>query len=517
MQSNVKRLHDGVIVLVALLMVALYVAAAGGEFPLDDSWIHQTYGRNLAVYGDWAYRPGVASAASTSPLYTVVLAAGYKLGVPFHWWTHGLGALMLALAGLIGARLAARLAPKQKYVPLAAGLALVTAWHLIWAGASGMETMLFGMFTLLLIWLAWRELDPRSQTVQAIVLRGAIFGVTAALTTLTRPEGVMLVGFVGLALLVVRPNMTWRNLFIWGGAAVICFLLVLAPYLIYNYRLTGGLLPNTAAAKRAEGAPYFERSLFWRLENVTRPLLAGGQALLIPGMIAYLLMLPRERRSLLYLLLPLWGVALIVLYAVTLPLEYQHGRYVIPALPALIVAGVVGTGWLLRATRTSLIGRVVVRVVAGTAAVLFVVFAFGLGLQAYVQDVAIINQEMVATALWIKDNIPPDELVATHDIGAIGYFTDRPILDIAGLVDPEAIPLVGHPDELWDFMQSRDVRYLMALDNQVPGGDLTDPRLCEVFNTHGEAALGGGPGASNMKVYALAWDGNCAAIPVRQG
>ncbi len=211
MPSTVSRRYDAVIILAAFLLVALYVAAAGGDFPLDDSWIHQTYGRNLAVYGDWAYRPGEASAASTSPLYTVVLAAGYKLGVPFRWWTHGLGALMLALTGLIGARLAARLAPKQKYVPLAAGLAVVGAWHLIWAGASGMETMLFGMFTLLLIWLAWRELDPRSPRFSAVALRGAIFGIAAGLTTLTRPEGVMLVGMIGLALLIVRPNMTWRS------------------------------------------------------------------------------------------------------------------------------------------------------------------------------------------------------------------------------------------------------------------------------------------------------------------
>ncbi len=400
---------------------------------------------------------------------------------------------------------------------MAAGLAVVGAWHLIWAGASGMETMLFGMFTLLLIWLAWRELDPRSPTIRAVALRGAVFGVAAGLTTLTRPEGVMLVGMIGLALLIVRPNMKWDRLIVWGGAALICWLIVLAPYLIYNYNLTGGLLPNTAAAKRAESAPYFELGLLWRIENVTKPLLAGGQILLIPGMIAYLFLLPRDRRALLYLLLPLWGVALIVLYAVTLPLEYQHGRYVIPALPALIVAGVIGMAWLLRLTRSSLIGRVVVRVVAGTAAVLFVIFAFGLGLSAYTQDVAIINQEMVATALWIKDNIPPDELVATHDIGAIGYFTDRPILDIAGLVDPEAIPLVGHPDALWTFMQTRDVRYLMALDNQVPGGDLTDPRLCEVFDTHGTAALSGGPGASNMKVYALAWDGHCTASSSEAG
>ena len=124
-------------------------------------------------------------------------------------------------------------------VPLAAGLALVLAWHLVWAAASGMETMIFCLFTLLLIWLGWRELEPRSQTAGALALRGAIFGVAAGLATLTRPEGVLLAGLIGLALLIVRPNMTWRNLIIWGGAAVICFGIVLAPYLIFNLRRDG--------------------------------------------------------------------------------------------------------------------------------------------------------------------------------------------------------------------------------------------------------------------------------------
>jgi hypothetical protein len=397
----------------------------------------------------------------------------------------------------------------RRIVPLAAGLALVFAWHLIWAAVSGMETMIFSLFTLLLIWLSWRELEPRSQQARAVVLRGAVFGVAAGLATLTRPEGVLLVGLIGLALLIVRPNMTWRSLILWGGAAVICYGVILAPYLIFNYRVTGGLLPNTAAAKRMESAAYLARDYLWRLGNVLTPLAAGGQLLLIPGMVAYLVMLPRARRSILLALPLIWSAALIVLYAATLPLEIQHGRYVIPALPGAIVTGVIGTAWLLQRVRESVIARVLVRVLAVSAALLFVAFALGLGLQAYVQDVTIIDQEMVTAAHWIKDNIPPEDLLVVHDIGAVGYFAPRPILDIAGLINPEVVPIMQQPDAMWDLMRERGAKYLMALDNQVPGGDVHDLRLCPVFTTGGEAAPRAG--ASNMTVYRLAWDRDCAS------
>jgi hypothetical protein len=35
--------------------------------------------------------------------------------------------------------------------------------------------------------------------------------------------------------------------------------------------------------------------------------------------------------------------------------------------------------------------------------------------------------------------IEPDETLATHDIGAIGYFADYEIIDLVGLVNPEAL------------------------------------------------------------------------------
>src|SRR5712692_3097612 len=116
-----------IIVVAAGIGVLVYVLSArftSGSFgfPLDDSWIHQTYGRNLAQTGQWAYVPGVPSAGSTSPFYTILLALGYFLHVPYFVWTYALGAAALALAGLIAARLADQVFPDLRGAGLWTGL-----------------------------------------------------------------------------------------------------------------------------------------------------------------------------------------------------------------------------------------------------------------------------------------------------------------------------------------------------------------------------------------------------------
>lgn len=534
---RIARADLGLLLLAAAL-VLLYVITSGGGFPLDDSWIHQTYARNLATTGVWAFVPGVPSAASTSPLYTLLLAAGYALGLPYALWTHSLGVLALGLTGVIGLRLARQLAPRSRRLPLVVGLALVLNWHLIWAASAGMETALFSLWTLVIPWLVVRAptpLRPRD---------GAVFGVAAALATLTRPEGLLLAGLGGLALLIAH----WRDIprfIVFTGAAAAAFALVIAPYAAYNLSLTGGLLPDTADAKQTEYAILLTLPYVERVGRMVFPLLAGVLPLLVPGLAYYVVRnarfhspnaqqgragraLPlhgdvvektgsssaRIERGItgekLIALLPLvWAVALIALYAARLPANYQHGRYVIPALPGLVVSGTIGTAWLVQAARRSLPGRVLTQTLAIAASIVTLLAAVVIGPSAYGQDVRLIDEEMVAAARWLAANVPPEDLLAVHDIGAVGYFAPRPLLDLAGLVSPEVVERMGDPAALWSLLEARDARYLMAFPDQIPGGDPSDPRLCHVFSTEGVASRAvGGP---NMSIYRLRWDGECSA------
>jgi hypothetical protein len=350
---------------------------------------------------------------------------------------------------------------------------------------------------------------------------------------LARPEGIAAVGLVGLVLLWremvnVRANESAERAapFVWIFGTGLAFFVLLLPYFSLNVQLTGGLLPNTAAAKFQQHAVLQILPFTERMTRLFVAIIAGGQVALVPGIVIYILwsfgMRARHSVSLQASLwelarwmLPLaWAVGLIVLYAWRLPADYQHGRYVMPALPALVLMGSAGLCLALRfiaqPQKSISLGwrlqRVVVRAWAITVVLLYAYYLVA-GREIYRVDVAIIDGEMVNAAHWIEANLPPDDLLAIHDIGAVGYFASRPMLDIAGLITPEVVPFIGQPDALWALMQQRGAKYLLAFPDQIPGGRVDDPRLCPVYSTN--AAVTQQVGHANMQVYRLTWDGKC--------
>jgi hypothetical protein len=200
----------------------------------------------------------------------------------------------------------------------------------------------------------------------------------------------------------------------------------------------------------------------------------------------------RDQPSALAGLLPLaWWAAYHVLYALRLPVDYQHGRYLIPTLPILLAYGVTGTlAWLRQASRKERGGgplaRIWTRSLAGALGLLCLAFLV-LGAQAYVQDRCIIQHEMVEVAFWLRDNTPPGALIAAHDVGAIGYWAGRPLLDLAGLIDPEVIPIMRDQERLLEYVIARQANYLVTFPSWYP--DLVrDDRVSRIYPAQDPAA-----------------------------
>jgi hypothetical protein len=503
-----------------LLTVALGLGVAG--FPLDDAWIHQAYARNLATTGQWAFVPGQTSAGSTSPLWSLLLSLGYWLGVPYRAWTYGLGIVALGLTGWTVTRLGLRFFPTKSLAGPVAGFLCVLEWHLVWASVSGMETILYTWLSVLVVglWLAaesrstltdgdWGEDPARARWSTFGLWLG--LGFVGGLLVLARPEGLGLIGLIGVAVgwrlrhMPARLSRTW--LAIGVGLA-----LPLIPYLIFHYTTTGLPFPNTFYAKQEEyralltGHPVWRRWLM--MAGVT---LVGGQVLLLPGFlyavwrsISKLRSPGAEPEPGAYgaLLCATWWFVHLALYALRLPVTYQHGRYQIPVIPFFVLLGVGGTDYLLRPQARAMLMRVISQALMAAILLLFLAFLV-IGARAYATDVAFIQGEMIAIVGWLEANVPPDALIAVHDIGAIGYFTPRPLLDLAGLVTPEVIPFITDEARLIEFMQAQGADYVVFFPDwsEAYRRMAQDPRLEPVYVTGFEWTLD--QGRTNMTVYLL--------------
>jgi len=88
--NRLKSRDLWLLVVITFLSIGAYLVFSGVYhsigFPLDDAWIHQTFARNLALRGEWAFIPGETTAGSTAPLWSALLAVGFWLKLaPYAW------------------------------------------------------------------------------------------------------------------------------------------------------------------------------------------------------------------------------------------------------------------------------------------------------------------------------------------------------------------------------------------------------------------------------------------------
>ena len=458
---------------------------SGFGFPLDDAWIHQTYARNLVERGEWSFSPGQPSAGSTSPLWSAILAIGYLFKIRPTSWAYFLGWILLWFGATLAVYGLKLFVPKRADLAILGGILMLLEFHLVWAAASGMETLLYAILVMnILIWLS-------RPTVGWFVM-----GLWVGLSAWVRPDGITLMG--PALMVLVLAGIPWKERLINIGRFIAGFLLLFGPYLLFNHALAGAWWPNTFFAKQAEYAVLLDQSLLSRyVKQLSLPLVGIG-VVLLPGFVWWVYRsVQRQRWSI--LAGAIWLAGYLLLYAWRLPVTYQHGRYVMAAMPVYFVWGMAGFIDLVDLRSKLMWRRILFRVWLLSGGIVLISFWLR-GAFAYAQDVAVIQTEMVATAQWVAENTPPDALIAAHDIGALGYFGNRKLIDLAGLISPEVIPFIRDEGRLAEYLNQEKVDYLVTF----PGWY---PRLIEraVFVHSTDGKVSPSLGGENMVVYS--WPG----------
>jgi hypothetical protein len=449
------RLDSWVILAVAALAAVLFyliVSALnfGLGFPLDDSWIHLTYARNLTEHGQWAFRLGERSAGSTSPLWTASLSIGFLLDLAPYVWTYLLGWAILTLLAVYAENIAHTLvAAYTSKIPWA-GLFFVFAWHLTWSAVSGMETLLHALIVLVVLGALMTGLR-----------RYLMLGLLTGLSVWVRPDGLTLLGPILFVALLTEKTWHLRGEAIWK--ALIGFGSLVLPYVLFNLALSGNAMPNTFYAKQAEyGLFWHSKPILERISEYLWPILASPFLVLIPFAFLWLRkrILTRDWGTLASLL---WVFGYITIYFGSLP-AYQHGRYIIPALPVMYIWGILG---FLEFVSSAEGKKKFVFLWQVVTVALCLAFTY-IGARQNAADVFWVESEMVATARWVNQNIPSDARLAVHDIGALGFYVQNPIVDMAGLITPDLVPYIRDEPRLAQYLDENSVDYLITFPSFYP-------------------------------------------------
>ena len=457
------------------------------DYVTDDTYIHLRYAQNLAHGHGLVFNPGERVYGCTSPLWVALLADGIALGLD------GLrvAKLLGTLAAMASVGLFLQLMRRTIATPGIRAAATIAwaahAWNARWA-TSGMETSLAVALTL----AGFVAFTEGKRWGARPVRTGALW----ALAALTRPELMLLLLLWGAFLLIETEDRFGLRRLVAGTLPPV---LIVGGWLVFARVYFGTFWPQTLAAKSAGST-----SLTFHADSVWRQVqLVGATDGILVALLGVSLILGRTLRfqpvHFAQRWLPwAWTVMLPALYlARGVPVI---SRYLLVLLPVVCwLAWRAAEAWWLgnaptpqRSIRATWFAAVIATLVVAQNLVVFRTSVIP-----HVHSFSpALRHSLVRWGEWFGEHSTAQAVIATPDIGAIGYFSQRRVVDLAGLITPPMVPHLirqtpeeavatfafasfSRPDYLVDrapraFQLMRDSRYGAAL---IPLGHADMPKL----------------------------------------
>lgn len=421
-----------------ILAAAAVVVLAGGlwsfHYMPDDAYIGMRYAENLSSGEGLVFNHGERVEGYTNFLWVIILAAAAKAGIPLVTGGRILSLIFSAGTLLLAWRICETVIPVREKntagrgVSIAAPLILAASAPFVTWALSGTEIPLFTFLLTAGMLLLMTGRGPRP-----------VFALFALLT-LVRPEGAAYY-ILAAALLVVRGEKPRKVAA--EGLLIAAFLL--APYLAWKIYYFGGLLPNTFYAKTGAPAVQLRNGLTYTSH------FAAWYAWLPAAAVFFMRAGKRNdddtdnRTDARYskdfgrIIVPLSVIGLNWIIVTILGGDWMPMyRLLVPSLPAIAVMAAAA---IPRAAMLQTAGRQNRGIFWKSAAVtvIFACVAMAPGSSGYEN----LKRERLAVRAfgWVGeilgDRLPEGTVLGCGSTGAVGYYSDLPVVDILGLTEPE--------------------------------------------------------------------------------
>jgi hypothetical protein len=449
------------VLLSSLYWVAVYAVGGQRGLPLDDAYIHLQYARSIWEGHPFEYNyetvPGIRSSGTSAPLWTAMLTGTYWLTRDWLTAAYTLGVIWTIPCVVLIYWLLHRWTGKTSWTLLGTGLFVLTHPTVI-SAYEGMEPAAYvATFLLGLLFYDFSCQTPSSShghvgglSHRHLLWRLAASAVFAA-TIWLRPEFLLMPMLIAAerALMLRRGSAGWQRR--WLGEMALhagVWLLMISPYLAFNWWVSGTLLPNTYTIKAIArnstldaGLPaaWFHKS--WQAVGWCLGLGVPFMVLtLLCGLIAnnavLALSLPKALRNawrgglgaaglLAAICVGVFPIARAMIDPIgSFPFQLQRYFAHITALLVLLAVTLLATRSAAPTNR--IVTRAILASLLGPLAFDFLA----------VKGIDNINDMQVSIGRWLNENTPPGSAVATNDVGAIAFYAHRRIIDTVGLTEP---------------------------------------------------------------------------------
>ena len=443
---------------------------------LDDPFITYRYAENLVTGHGFVYNEGERILSTTTPLYALILAAGCLVTSDLPALSNWIGILSLWAGAWLIYRICKHFG--QSAAGIIAGL-IYAAFPLLWL-SLGFEVPLFLLLVLCGCYLCFTG-------------RMTLATLPLAAATLTRADGLIPTGVLFLyAVFLNRRKANGHELKAKGLPSsatrfALVYLLALAPVLVWLTVYFGSPVPVTLAAKNAQtalgvtgfyaGTTFVQGAMIlakaWFSQTPLYVLLA------LAALAGFMAAVWKARWALVF-------VAWAVLYGLGYHLLHvaPYHWYYAPFVPAAAILAGLGVAWA--GERVRRLGRLSHVAVGLLAAILLA--ALGASdyriAQVLRADTLISPERADYKALpevktdvyrrvgeWLAANTPAEADVGVTEVGVMGYYAERRMVDFLGLLRPDVARALARGDPAWalfhyqpDYLALTEVNPLYSYD-----------------------------------------------------
>ena len=465
-RSRGVRLLSWVCLAAALVAFAAH-ARLYWSWTEDDAFISFRYAQNLERGNGLVFNPGERVEGYSNFSWVLLAAAALRNGQDPEQVAKVIGLVSGLAAILMSWMLARRVVIGVGLTALVAAFYLAISPILVQHAVNGLETVFFAALLIGAVLLATGPLRPWR--------RAALVAVLVTLS-LTRPEG----AFLALVLLGARAASAHAAGERWRPALhdAAAFAALFAVYFVWRWNYFGLPFPNTYYAKVQGGTHGLIDGTQYTLDFLRD----NGGALFIALALVPLVLGRRHPAYWPALAVVGAGFAFALISGGDWMFHFRFFAHVLPVLAALLAAGF---DTVLAQPRPGTPRSLAVY--AGMAAVLLATHLSIANTELRVARTVLpalakhnyLSQNYEELGLWFRDNSPPGATIAISDVGAVGYFSERRVLDMFGLIDPHIAQLRGRMHYKADptYVLSRRPDYVVVVSLNDEGDGYSFQRI----------------------------------------